>query len=53
MDQEWFLHLADGGIRDGWRKIEAIFKRYRECGVNEGCIRRCDGVVSCVRKHGV
>jgi len=41
------------GIRDGWKEIGVIFKRYRECGVNEWYIWRSDGVVSCVRKHGV
>jgi len=41
------------GRRDGWKVIGVIFKKYHECGVNEWCIWRCDGVVSCVREDGV
>jgi len=41
------------GTRDGLKEIGVIFKRYRECGVNEWSIWQCNGVVSCVRKHGV
>jgi len=43
------------GRRDGWKEIGVIFKRYPgpECEVNEWYIWRCDGVVRCVRKHGV
>jgi len=41
------------GRRDGWKEIGVMFKRYPECGVNKWCIWRCDGIVRCVRKHGV
>jgi len=41
------------GRRDCGKEIGVIFKGYPECGVNERGIWRCDGVVSCVGKHGL
>jgi len=40
-------------MRDGSKEIGVIFKRYPSCEVNKYVICTCDGVVSCIRKHGM